>query len=129
MAVRFASLSRPGLFLTLLSRARLAFRLLREPAVPLLVKGIPLAAALYLVVPFDAIPDVLPLLGELDDLGFILVATEAFLRLCPADASLFHRAAIAQGLRYSPMPVTSARHDARNDRVTADVIDAEWRRE
>ena len=110
-------LSWPGLLRTLFSQLRLAVRLVREPRVPLLTKALPLGAALYVVSPLDLIPDVVPVLGELDDLSLIVIAVMFFLRLCPAAAIAFHRTAIAQGRRYSPMP------------PTADFIDAEWRRE
>ena len=117
MAVRVASwLARPGLLRTLLSDVRLAFRLLRDPLVPLLVKALPLAALLYVISPLDFLPDVLPVIGQLDDLGIIIIALKVFLHLCPAAAATFHRAAIAQGRRYSRMSPA--------DRV----IDAEFRR-
>ena len=108
---------RPGLLWMLLSHVRLASRLLREPRVPLLTKGVPLLAALYLVSPLDLVPDLLPLLGQVDDLSVILVALGGFLRFCPERAVAFHRAAIAEGRRYMPMAPTD------------DVIDAEWRRD
>ena len=110
-------LARPGLFRTLLSKVRLAIRLIREPRVPLLTKGLPLLATLYLISPLDFVPDVIPLLGQFDDLGIVLVGLGVFLRVCPAPAVAFHRTAIAQGRRYAPMSATD------------DVIDAEWRRE
>jgi uncharacterized membrane protein YkvA (DUF1232 family) len=110
-------LSRPTLLRMLFSHARLASRLLREPRVPLLAKAVPLLAALYLVSPLDLIPDVFPLLGQVDDLTIILVALAVFLRLCPAAPVAFHRTGIAEGRRYAPMSPTD------------DVIDAEWRRE
>lgn len=117
MAVRVTSwLRRPGLLRMLFSQVRLAGRLLREPRVSLRVKAAPLLAALYLVSPLDVLPDFLPVLGQVDDLTLILVALAAFLRLCPAAAVAFHRAAIAEGKPYMPMSPTD------------DVIDAEWRR-
>lgn len=118
MVARMTSwLWRPGLLRTLLSQVRLAIRLMREPRVPLLTKALPLLAGLYVISPLDFVPDVLPLLGQLDDLGIMLVTLEVFLRLCPAGALAFHRAAIAQGRRYAPMSPAD------------DFIDAEWRRE
>ena len=118
MAARMTSwLSRPGLLRTLLTQTRLAIRLVRDPGVPLLTKALPLLAALYLFSPVDLVPDVLPVLGQLDDLGVVLIALEVFLRLCPAGAVAFHRAAIAEGRGYAPMS------------PAADFIDAEWRRE
>lgn len=118
MVVRVTSwLWRPGLLRMLFSHARLASRLLREPRVPILAKAVPLLAAIYLVSPLDVVPDVLPLLGQVDDLSLILVALVVFLRLCPSATVAFHRGAIAEGRPYSPMSPTD------------DVIDAEWRRD
>jgi uncharacterized membrane protein YkvA (DUF1232 family) len=93
-----------GLVRTLLADARLAVRLLREPTVPGLVKAVPLMGALYLLWPLDIIPDLLPVLGQLDDLGVVLAAVQAFIRLCPDDAAAFHRKAVSAGRRYTPMP-------------------------
>ena len=118
IVVRVTSwLWRLGLLRMLLSHVRLAGRLLREPRVSLLTKAVPLLAALYLISPLDIIPDLVPLLGQVDDLTVILLALTAFLRLCPAAAVASHRAAIAEGRPYAPMSPTD------------DVIDAEWRRE
>ena len=118
MASRVTSLlSRPGLLRTLLSQARLAFRLLREPRVPLLIKGVPLLAALYVISPLDFIPDIFPVIGQLDDLGIAVAALEIFLRLCPAGAKAFHQEAIAQRRAYSPMAAADG------------FIDADWHRD
>ena len=65
----------------------------------------------------DAVPDLIPVLGQLDDLGFVVFALEMFVRLCPAAAVAFHRAALTGGRRYGPMPQAD------------EVIDAEFRRE
>jgi uncharacterized membrane protein YkvA (DUF1232 family) len=113
-------LSWPSLLRTLLSHVRLTMRLLREPRVPWLVKAVPILAGLYVVSPVDFVPDVFPILGQLDDLGVMLLALEAFLKWCPPQAVGFHRAALAQGRKYGPMP----------DPVPGgDIIDAEFRRE
>ena len=101
---------------TLFSHVRVTARLLREPCVPLIFKTIPLLAAAYVISPLDFIPDVLPIIGQLDDLGIVFIALEAFLKVCPADAVDFHRAAVADGRRFSPMP------------ATGEVIDADFRR-
>jgi uncharacterized membrane protein YkvA (DUF1232 family) len=118
MAARITSwLWRPGLLRTLLYQARLAARLLREPRVPLLTKAVPMIACLYLVSPIDVVPDFVPVIGQTDDLTLLLVALALFVRLCPASTVSFHRDAVAEGRRYSPVASTD------------DVIDAEWRRE
>ena len=107
----------PGLVRSFLSYGRLALRLLREPNVPIWTKALPIAAAVYLVSPLDVIPDVLPLVGQIDDAAIALIALRLFVYLCPLPAVTFHRDAIAQGRPFSPMPLDGK------------VIDAEWRRE
>lgn len=110
-------LSWPSLLRAFASHLGLTVRLLREPGVPLLTKALPVLALLYAISPLDFVPDFLPILGQLDDVGVILVALEAFRRLSPAEAVEFHRAAMVQGRKYEPMP------------STGEVIDAEFRRE
>lgn len=115
MAVRTTSwLSLPSLLRTLVTHGRLAWRLLRDPAVPLLVKFLPAAALLYLVSPIDGVPDFLPVLGQLDDLGVLLLALESFLKLCPDHIVDFHRSAVTAG---------------RATRPSGEVIDVEFRRD
>jgi uncharacterized membrane protein YkvA (DUF1232 family) len=117
MAVRTSFwLMRPSLLKTLWSHLRLSVRLMREPHVRWWCKTIPLGAVAYVLSPVDILPDVLPLLGQLDDIGLLGVAVEAFLRTAPSEAVQFHRSALAAGRRFSPMP------------GAATVIDAQFRR-
>jgi uncharacterized membrane protein YkvA (DUF1232 family) len=101
----------------LFNELRLAWRLIREPRVPLLAKVVPLIALLYVVSPIDVIPDVLPIIGQVDDIGLLVVAVKIFLKLCPSGVTAFHAAAIAGGRRYAPMAPADV------------VIDAKYRRE
>ena len=59
--------------------------LVRHPRTPWISKGLLGLALLYLVLPFDLIPDFIPVLGLLDDLvvvgGLVFVAV----RLAPRD--------------------------------------------
>jgi len=114
MASWFARL---GLVRTLVSEAKLAFRLLREPRVPVAAKALPFAALLYVLFPLDIVPDLLPLLGQLDDLSLLLLLTQIFRRVSPTHIVEFHQSAVARKQPYAPMPGTD------------DVIDAEFRRE
>ena len=116
MAVRTSWLARSRAFGTLLSDAHLSLRLLREPAVPPYLKAVPLAALAYVLSPLDFLPDFFPIVGQLDDLGVVILGLKVFLRLCPADAVAFHREAIVQRRPFAPMS------------PAADVIDAEFRR-
>lgn len=115
MARVFSWLLRPGLLWSLVGQARLTWRLVREPRVPHITKAIPLAAALYVLFPIDVLPDVIPLLGQIDDLALVVAAVQVFLRLAPVTAVAFHRGAIAGRRRYAPMSPADT------------MIDAEWR--
>ncbi|MGN6755354.1 MAG: YkvA family protein [Thermomicrobiales bacterium] len=56
----------------MIDRLRLGWRLLRDPRVPALPKWLaPAFMVLYVVSPLDAIPDFIPILGQLDDVGVI----------------------------------------------------------
>jgi uncharacterized membrane protein YkvA (DUF1232 family) len=117
VAAQGSWLEKPGLLRTLVAQARLAVRLVREPAVPVPTKAVLAIAAVYLIWPIDFLPDIFPVLGQLDDMGVVLAALELFLHLCPDAPSAFHRAALAAGRRFSAMPAEGT------------VIDAEFRRE
>jgi uncharacterized membrane protein YkvA (DUF1232 family) len=112
-------LSFPTVARSVVRNIRLAVRLLREPRVPVLLKAIPLLGLAYVIWPLDAIPDLIPAIGELDDLTLIILAIEAFKRLCPTVAVAHHEAAIASGQRYAPMTAPAP----------GDYIDAQFRHE
>ena len=118
MAVRLSSwFMRPSLMGALFADLRLAWRLMREPRVPAIAKAIPALAALYVVSPLDFVPDILPVVGQLDDLGIIILSLKLFLRLCPQAPAAYHTAAIASGRPYAPMNPADV------------VIDATYRRD
>ena len=118
MAVRLSSWwMRPSLMGTLFSELRLAWRLMREPRVPFYAKAVPALAVLYVLSPLDFIPDVLPVVGQLDDLGILILAVKLFLRLCPSSVTSFHGDAIASGRPFTPMSPADL------------VIDATYRRD
>jgi len=57
----------------------LLLRMLVDKRVPLKLKLIPVLAVFYVLLPFDFIPDLIPILGWIDDLVFVAVAILAFL--------------------------------------------------
>ena len=61
----------------------LTWKLLRDPRVPMMVKGIPVLALLYIMSPLDIIPDFFPGLGQLDDIGILIAAMRLFESLAP----------------------------------------------
>jgi uncharacterized membrane protein YkvA (DUF1232 family) len=73
-------------------RLRLAWRLWREPSLPGWLKLIPLGAVVYILLPVDLIPDWILGLGQVDDLGLILLSLRLFLDLCPSEIVQRHLA-------------------------------------
>ncbi len=72
-----------GFWRELWQQAQLVYYLLRDPEVPFYLKFLPAATFAYLIFPFDFVPDMLPALGQLDDLGVILVGAKMFIDLTP----------------------------------------------
>jgi uncharacterized membrane protein YkvA (DUF1232 family) len=106
-----------GVLQTLVNRGRLVWRLLRDPRVPVYLKVVPAAAVLYVLSPLDFIPDVAVGLGQLDDIGILLVGIEGFIALCPQHVVDEHLAAIQGGQGYTPSSGAGR----------SDTIDGEWR--
>ena len=104
---------RLNIFVSLINRLRLVVRLLRDPRVPLFLKFIPFASLIYVILPLDVIPDVIPVLGQLDDLGVVALAIEGFIMMSPQDVVAEHRADIESGTKRAPEDT---------------VIDGEWHR-
>ena len=66
-------------------QARLAWYLIRSPEVPLYLKVLPVLAVIYVLLPTDFIPDVFPVIGQLDDITALLLGTKVFIELAPQD--------------------------------------------
>ncbi len=74
----------------LVQSLRLILRLLFDRRVPFYLKLLPAAAVTYLVSPIDLVPDIILLLGRLDDILVILLASVLFLSLAPRDVVREH---------------------------------------
>jgi uncharacterized membrane protein YkvA (DUF1232 family) len=59
-------------------------RLQKHPQTPILAKALLWLALAYLVLPFDLIPDFLPIIGQLDDVVIIPLLLFGAVRLTPA---------------------------------------------
>ena len=81
-----------ALFLLLRFRGvtRLLWRLTRDRRVPLPLKMLLPAALVYIVLPFDLVPDFLPILGRIDDLLVLLLAAVMFVALAPREVVAEH---------------------------------------
>lgn len=107
-----------GFWASLWNRLRLAWRLFRDPRVPLWPKiVIPAAVLAYLFVPLDLLPDLTPFVGQLDDLTLLALGIQAFISLCPRDIAAEHLARI-RGQYTSPAPqgeVVEGEYTVRED--------------
>jgi uncharacterized membrane protein YkvA (DUF1232 family) len=67
----------------LLRDGRLAWALFRDPRTPLRSKLIPIGTVLLVVSPINWIPNLIPVLGQLEDIALLSVGMEMFLRSVP----------------------------------------------
>lgn len=79
--------------------ARLVWRLLTDPRVPLRPKLVVPLTLLYIFFPIDVIPDLVPGLGQLDDLAVLLVGVKLFIDMSPHHLVKEHFDAIRYGHR------------------------------
>jgi uncharacterized membrane protein YkvA (DUF1232 family) len=86
--VRYARMAR--LIWKLPMYARVIWGLVRDPRTPIHLKGILGAALLYLVMPFDLIPDAIPILGQADDLTVLMLVLDLFIANAPAEVRKEH---------------------------------------
>ena len=75
---------------------RLLWGLLRDGRVSPQQKLILVGIVGYLLVPFDLIPDFIPVVGQLDDLAVVLLGLDLFIRTAPADVVNEHLARISR---------------------------------
>jgi uncharacterized membrane protein YkvA (DUF1232 family) len=79
-----------SLWASVVRRFSLGWRLLWDPRVSLWVKLAPFFTVLYIISPLDFIPDVILGVGQVDDLGALLVGLELFIRLTPEGIVMQH---------------------------------------
>jgi uncharacterized membrane protein YkvA (DUF1232 family) len=70
-------------------------RVLRHPRTPIVAKALLGTALAYALLPFDLIPDFIPVLGQLDDLVIVPLLVGTSLKLIPRDVIVECRAAAA----------------------------------
>ncbi len=77
--------------------ARVVWGIVRDPRTPIGLKGILVAALAYVVMPVDLIPDVIPILGQADDLTVLLLALDLFIQNAPAEVRAEHTSRARNG--------------------------------
>ncbi len=80
----------------LVRSGRLAWRLLKDPRVGTFAKlAVPVLAGIYVLSPVDLLPDVIPVLGQLDDVAIVALALRLFIQLAPPAVVAEHMATMA----------------------------------
>ncbi|MDE0132438.1 MAG: DUF1232 domain-containing protein [bacterium] len=70
--------------------AKLVARLSRDPRVPVRAKRLAAGLAVYAVIPLDLIPDVIPVVGLVDDLLAVVVALAVLIEAAPDEVVAEH---------------------------------------
>ena len=102
-------------------RFLLAWRLLRDDRVSPLKYVLPIALAAYIVSPVDTIPDVFLGVGQIDDVGIVIVALMLFVRIMPW---LAPREVVAD---HASGTGREATWGMRNDVARDDALEADFR--
>ncbi len=84
----------PGALEQLTRTAQLVWRLMLDPRVPMPTKLIIPLVIIYVLSPIDLIPDLLPIVGQIDDAAVLFFGVRMFLQMCPPDVVLEHRRAL-----------------------------------
>lgn len=77
--------------------ARMVWGIMRDPRTPIGLKGLLAAALAYVVLPVDLVPDVIPILGQADDLTVLLLVLDLFIQNAPAEVKAEHAARARNG--------------------------------
>lgn len=75
----------PGYWRKITHELHLLWSILSDRRVPWYIKVLPVIVAMYLLLPFDLIPEFLPIIGQLDDLSLLMIALSLFVRLAPSE--------------------------------------------
>ena len=113
----------PGLFRDLWHQVRLVMRLMADADVPIYLKVLPIATVAYLLWPVDLIADILPGLGQMDDLMVLLVGSKVFIDLAPQLAVDRHLKNIREAAGYmwkGDEPTAVGEDDEIDDQIIID---------
>ena len=69
---------------------KLVVRLSRDPRIPVRVKRVAVALAVYAVFPVDLVPDFIPVVGLVDDLLAVVVALAVLIESAPEEVIAEH---------------------------------------
>lgn len=105
-----------GFVKELILQARLVWRLLRDPEVPIYLKLLPALAAVYFISPIDFLPGLaFPGIGALDDLTAVLVGAKLFVEFVPPHIVARHTEDLE--LEMIGKSAKERKQDALNDKI------------
>ena len=117
--------SLPSYLREMVRHLRLWWRLLKDPRVPETLKLLlPALAVVYVLWPVDLLPDLVPILGQLDDVAVMLLALRLFENLAPRAVVAEHLANLRARAASPASPETGKRPAHHDD---AEAIDVEYR--
>lgn len=90
--------------------ARVVWGMVRDPRTPLGLKGLLLAALAYVVLPVDLIPDVIPIIGQADDLTVLLLVLDMFIQNAPPEVRAEHTTRAKNGTADLDKDLAKLRH-------------------
>lgn len=91
----------------------LTFRLLRDRRVAWWAKIVGVAPFVYVVFPFDVVPDFIPVLGQLDDIAIVWLGMKLFEAVVPDMIVGEHRAALGMPLEHPAPPPEDTIHSSQ----------------
>ena len=111
---------------------QLAWRLYGDPRVSFLLKAMaPVLGLAYFIMPIDLIPDLIPVLGQLDEIAIFLLLMRLFISLAPPELVAEHRDAMSPHGAHAAGKAAGAagasHQDAQPSAGREDVIDADYR--
>lgn len=83
-----------GVLALLVQTIQLVWRLMLDSRVPNWNKVVVPAALLYILSPIDLLPDLILGLGQVDDIGILMLSVRLFIDLCPPHVVEEHRRAL-----------------------------------
>jgi uncharacterized membrane protein YkvA (DUF1232 family) len=86
---------------------KLVYHLMLDPRVHPLAKLIPIAAVAYVFLPVDLVPDIIPVLGQMDDAAIVMLGIRTFFEIAPPDVVREYLKRLARPLADSEWKMTA----------------------
>jgi uncharacterized membrane protein YkvA (DUF1232 family) len=108
---------------------QLTYRLFLDPRVSVASKVlVPLAAVAYFLFPIDFLPDVVPFLGQIDDIAVLILLMKLFIMMAPQDVvSAYKSGARAQASSDPKADYQSGSATGAAGARDENVVDADFR--